>query len=291
MKKWLLIGLVVLPIVALMFGGLMAFTHRIALDGNGQKFHLNLLGPSTFKANQPVELKFEISDDRGKIIRDFDVVHEKLLHLIVVRKDRTNFQHVHPSFDKSSGIFTLAGFKFPTNGEYRMFADCTPSGEKVDADGMKMSIVPYKDVSAGDGNYNVQPLGDDKITSDVAGLSTQLSVAGGTSFAALTPMTLSVAINRDGSPVKNLQNYLGALGHMVVLGPNLEYIHTHAEQESDDNQTGVVTFAVTLPEAGQYKIFLQTKANNQVNTTDYTVTANSPQKDKLQDMPGMDMKH
>ena len=41
-------------------------------------------------------LRFRIVDERGATVRDFDVEHEKRMHLIVARRDLTGFQHLHP---------------------------------------------------------------------------------------------------------------------------------------------------------------------------------------------------
>ncbi len=103
---------------------------------------------------------------------------------------------------------------------------------------------------------------------------------------------LAIEINKNGQPYNKLQTYLGALGHMVVLGPNLEYIHAHALSEDVANQVGLITFSVNFPDAGQYKLFLQTQADNQVNTTDYTLTVKPNSGDSNQSnnqsMPSMD---
>jgi hypothetical protein len=42
--------------------------------------------------------------------------------------------------------------------------------------------------------------------------------------------------------------------------------------EDVNNQTGLIIFGVTFPDPGQYKIYLQTRADGQVNTTDYNYT-------------------
>ena len=43
------------------------------------------------------DLAFRIVDRRGRTVRDFDVEHTKRMHLIVVRRDMTGFQHLHPT--------------------------------------------------------------------------------------------------------------------------------------------------------------------------------------------------
>jgi hypothetical protein len=43
------------------------------------------------------DLAFRILDREGRTVRDFDVEHTKRMHFIVVRRDMTGFQHVHPT--------------------------------------------------------------------------------------------------------------------------------------------------------------------------------------------------
>ena len=41
--------------------------------------------------------RFRILDADGQPVRDFDVEHAKRMHLIVVRRDLTGYQHLHPT--------------------------------------------------------------------------------------------------------------------------------------------------------------------------------------------------
>jgi hypothetical protein len=271
-------------VIALVVAGLVYF-RQIKTDNAGNRqntqqshrtYSLNLMEGMTYNSGQPTELMFDIRDQNNKVLKDFDTVHDKQMHLIVVRKDRSYFQHVHPNFDKNSGMFAITNFTFPTDGGYRVFADFTASDAQKDDMGMKLASTPYKDVKVGSGTYTAQPLGDDRLTSDVNGFTTRLSLMGDDTpnpqaYAGVT-LTLGVNIDKNGAPYKNLQPYLGALGHMVVLGPNLEFIHAHPMTEDVNNQTGLIIFGVTFPDPGQYKIYLQTRADGQVNTTDYNYT-------------------
>jgi len=301
--------LIILFLALLLIGGLIATlsdtrksSDMKGMDMSSKKtiqshptYSLNLISGSKYPINVATTLHFAVEDQTGKVLKSYDAVHEKKLHLIVVRKDRTNFQHVHPTLNQSTGMFMLEGFKFPTDGDYRIFADFTPSSAQKDAMGMKLSATPYKDVVAGDlSRYTPEPLGSDKLASDAAGFTTKMTLlsddSAGASYISGVPLLLGININKDGLPYKNLQTYLGALGHMVVLGPNLEYIHAHAIEEAAATQNGLIAFQVTFPDPGQYKLFLQTQADNLVNTTDYTVTlsanpAAAPSNSNL--MPGM----
>ena len=52
------------------------------------------------------ELAFSIVGADGKPVRDFEVEHEKRMHLIVVRRDGEGFQHLHPELG-SDGIWRV----------------------------------------------------------------------------------------------------------------------------------------------------------------------------------------
>lgn len=261
-------------------------------------YKLNLTSGDKYVPAEPVKLNYTIKEQDGKVLKDFDVVHEKKMHLIVVRKDRTNFQHVHPALDETSGNFQLSDFRFPTDGDYRIFADFTPANAKKDAMGMKEAVTPYQDVQVGDvSKYTPQRIGSDKLSSSANGFDTALffppsdDSAGGTinkDFTSGNESVVPIEINKAGQPYTNLQPYLGALGHMVVLGPNLEFIHAHPQSEATDTQSGLITFSVTFPDPGQYKLYLQTQAENQVNTTDYTLSVKPGTAGNNQSMPGMD---
>lgn len=267
---------------------------KMSMNDSETTYNLNLMSGKSYLANKTQMLHFNIKDQSGNVLKDFDTVHTKKLHLIVVRKDRTNFQHVHPTFDQPSGMFMIEPFTFPTDGDYRVFADFTPANAGKDDMGMKMASTPYQDVQVGDtAKYTPESLGTDKLTSSVNGLDTMLSQLEGdsmnTGYYANTITNLSVDIEKNGTPFTSLQEYLGALGHMVILGPNLEFIHGHPLTESTSAQTGKIVFQVTFPKAGQYKLYLQTQANDQVNTTDYNLTVKDLPKSNQTNQPSQSM--
>ena len=78
-------------------------------------------------------------------------------------------------------------------------------------------------------------------------------------------------LNRNGAPVTNLQNYLGALGHSVILREGtLAFIHAHP-MEDHGEQTGEMGFMVEFPEAGKYKVFMQFQHESKIITSNFVV--------------------
>ena len=256
---------------------------------NSPTYTVNLMSSKVYKSGQPTSLHFDI-EQNGKAFKNFALDSTKLMHVIVVRKDRSNFQHVHPIYDEKSGMFTLDNFQFPTDGQYRIFANFAPTNAKKDDMGMIETEAPYVDVNVGDvSKVANQPLGADSLTSSVDGLTATIAnppsddsysdpTAKPKFFAtpenAKFPVhsTIAVDMTKDGTTFKNLQEYLGNLGHLVVLGPNLEFIHAHPQAGDVNNQTGLILFDAVLPTSGQYRLYLQTQANDTVSTFSFNIT-------------------
>ena len=72
-------------------------------------------------------LAFQILRADGEPETDYDEVHERLMHVIVIRRDLTEFQHVHPKLTK--GIWRTE-IEVPTAGSWRVFADFSSSGSQ-----------------------------------------------------------------------------------------------------------------------------------------------------------------
>ncbi len=229
---------------------------------------------SKLQPNTPTKYTYKIIDDRGETLYLFDVVHEKNMHLIVVRKDLNEFQHLHPTFN-TSGEFALTDLNVPSDGQYRIFADFTPSNSQIGASG-KLPVTIYQDVNVGDIlKYQPQSMGQLDEVKSFDGYELKMSVNPQPATAGNTTM-VSFVIKQNDKPVTNLQNYLGALGHSVVLSENdLDFIHAHSLSESTNNQTGRVDFHVTFPKEGNYKLFTQFQHQGQVITSDFVLSVNS----------------
>jgi hypothetical protein len=203
---------------------------------------------------------FRITGPDGAPVTAFDRVHEQQLHLIVVRRDTTGFQHVHPERD-AAGTWRVP-LTVPAGGVYRAFADFTPTGGPDTTLGVDL-------FAPGDFQPAVQA---PSRTSTVDGYTVTLDgdlAPGGTS-----PLRLTVT--RDGAPVTDLQPYLGAYGHLVALrGGDLAYLHVHPVEGATPGPT--VAFDAEVPSAGTYRIFFDFRADGVVRTADFTVaTAGSP---------------
>ena len=208
-------------------------------------------------------LSFAILDQAGRPLRNYQTVHDKQLHLIVVRSDGGHYAHVHPLLDRDSGRWSIP-WNWNAAGTYRVFADFTPAGFG------QLTLTRAVDVS---GAFSPSATTGARTVDHVAGYTVELD---GT-LAAGTSSRLTARITRDGRPVTALQPYLGAFGHLVALRDgDLAYLHVHPEGDEPspgDSGGPTVSFAATAPTAGRYLLYLDFRVQDTVHTAAFVVDA------------------
>ncbi|MEU1984623.1 hypothetical protein [Nocardia sp. NPDC019395] len=227
-------------------------------------------------AGRDTALRFRIEDSAGRPVTQYTPNHEKDLHLIVVRRDTTGYQHLHPTLGAAGTWSTPVDLD--RAGDYRVFADF------VAADGQPFTLGTDLRVA---GRYAPQPLPAPAVTATAGEYTVELggTVAAGRS----TDVTLTVS--RDGAPVTDLQPYLGAYGHLVALrAADLGYLHVHPAGHPGDGTTPAgpgVTFAVTAPGAGDYRLYFEFRHAGAVHRAEFTVPVETagPGSDDAQPAP------
>jgi hypothetical protein len=201
-------------------------------------------------------LRFRILDADGRPVRDFDEQHERAMHLMVVRRDLSHYQHLHPTMDPGGTWST--SLTLPGPGDYRIFADFVASGEALTL-GRNLSVP---------GGYEPVPLPDPTDTVRVADYEVALDTGG----AADESRLLVFRVSRDGRPLDDLEPYLGALGHLVALRKgDLAFLHVHPEDYAGAAGPEI-SFHATFPSEGRYRLFLQFAHAGKVHTAAFTLT-------------------
>jgi hypothetical protein len=220
------------------------------------------LGRTDAPAGSAVPIEFTIVGPAGEPVTDYDVEHEKELHLIAVRRDFSGFQHVHPVMDAEGTWRTDLDL---TAGEWRVFADFKASGADALTLGHDLAVA---------GSY--RPERSTESTTSQVGRYT-VTLEGDLTAGTDAELTLSVTL--DGEPVTDLEPYLGAYGHLVALrAGDLAYLHVHPEGTPDDGTTEPgpdVVFYAQVPSAGRYHLYLDFKHRGVVRTAAFTVTGTS----------------
>ncbi|MBD0383161.1 hypothetical protein [Paenibacillus sedimenti] len=209
--------------------------------------------------NQDVKLSIQISDDKGGKIEKFDVSHEKQMHLIVVNKDLSYFDHIHPDY-KGAGLFEIST-KFPKNGEFKLIADFIPSGGKQKTESHWIQV--------GDKTELAAITLDKSLTTVVDGKEITLSF---NKLEAGKDIEMKFAFKDSSSkqPITNLQPYLGAVGHVVIISSDVEqYIHNHPLEEKATGPDA--KFATSFPKSGVYKIWGQFQQNGKLFVVPFVI--------------------
>ncbi|MEU7140516.1 hypothetical protein ABZ942_13785 [Nocardia sp. NPDC046473] len=208
--------------------------------------------------NQAGALRFRIAGPDGAPVVRFRTQHDKKLHLIVVRSDATRYRHVHPTMD-AAGTWSI-DWTWAQPGTYRVFTDFVP-----DADGTGLVLSRTVTVA---GTVTPQPLPPPTRTATVDGY--QVTATGGLSTAG---SELQFTITRDGTPVTDLEPYLGAYAHLGALRANdLAYLHVHPEGEVGRTPAGPeVAFHAQAPSAGDYRLYLDFSHGGAVHTAEFTM--------------------
>jgi Heavy metal binding domain len=209
--------------------------------------------PTYFDFHSP-HLAITVKDPKtGKPVKDFEVVHEKQLHLFVLSSDLEYFAHIHPQDGKID-------LDLPHPGNYKLLADFYPKG------GTPQFI----------DHYISTPGFDRPLSETQAHLQPDLSPKNGENLQ--VSLTMEPAEPIPGkktllffnvSPAEGLEQYLGAWSHMLFASDDLiDTIHTHPSIADGGKQ---IQFDVYFPRAATYRIWVQFQRLGKVNTVSFTV--------------------
>ena len=200
-----------------------------------------------------------IHEADGRMLGDFEILHEKKIHLIIVREGLDIFDHIHPDVD-GSGYIT-ATHVFPVGGTYRLFADFKPHG--------KAQALASATVDVAGESPTAQPL-KVNVPGSIAGgeLEGEVSITAKPDDATEVSFDLR---DKEGKPVTDLEPYLGAMGHLVIVSADgQQYIHAHPMHDGD-SAASVVRFEAHFPKPGLYKGWGQFQRKETVFTIPFVV--------------------
>ncbi|MEV6490433.1 hypothetical protein AB0M20_17670 [Actinoplanes sp. NPDC051633] len=214
---------------------------------------------STFAAGTRQTLSFAIRGAGNAAVTTFAVVHDKPLHLIVIRRDLSGFQHLHPTM-APDGTWSIP-ITFAAPGSYRAVADFTAivGGDQVPATlGVDLTVP---------GDY--RPVALPAPVRQAVADDFQVAYEGEPRIGSTQPLFMTVTT--AGRPAQ-LEPYLGAFGHLVVMREgDLGYVHVHPEPQLVD---GKVKFWLAAPGPGRYRMFFDFQVAGKVHTASWTSEVN-----------------
>jgi hypothetical protein len=236
--------------------------------------------PRVLKPGVPIKFRFSIHHPiTGEQTRDFAVMHDKLFHLFVISRDLNEFAHIHPE-KHADGSFTIE-HTLPKPGHYKLFADFLPLGGGS-------QITGYPIATAGTDSDLVSSrakLMPDALLAKTADgvkvevLNERATILGGEEVDLIFRFT----DEKTDAPITNLERYLGAFGHLVILSEDMtEYVHAHPREESQPDLNAPVAggpevlFDALLPKPGRYRAWLQFQRGGKLSTVSFTFAAPRP---------------
>lgn len=213
------------------------------------------------EAGRAGTLSFRIQGPAG-VQKDYARQQDELLHVYLVRKDLTGYQHLHPRLDTASGVWS-ADLTVPEPGPYRLvteFEALTKDGELEDRIlGTDFTVAGrYAPVTATPG------IGVGRASMDGFALTLDGSPQ-------VHGESLALTITRDGADVSTLQPYLASFAHITGFREgDLHAVHVHPDEEPDPGDPSAtggprLTLAPMFTEPGRYRLFIQFKTDGVVH--------------------------
>ena len=230
--------------------------------------------PRAVKAGQKTTFRIVITHPlTGAPVTQYAEVHDKLFHLFIVSRDMTQFFHEHPVLEKD-GSFTIE-HTLPVAGQYMLFSDFMPIGGGPQMIGSPLVTAGFEgDIASA--RPNLKP--DTSFVKTANGVTVDMQIEPAKMIAGEeADVPIHFTDTKTELPVKDLQRYLGAFGHAMMLSEDMtEHVHAHpAEMLEGTNVTEGggpdLTFHALFPKPGNYRIWLQFQRNNTLSTIPFTV--------------------
>jgi hypothetical protein len=272
-------------------------TNQTVSETKSAKFKAEFkTNPTEVKAGEQTELSFTVKNDKGEIVKDLPIVHEKPMHLLVVSDDLAEYYHVHPE-PQTDGSYKVP-FTFTNGGNFKLYADFTPKDSPQVVENFMLKV-------SGNERARVELKADEKFEKTVDGLKFVMKPDAELVAGKELMLNFSVFDEKTNKPVTDLEKYLGEYAHFVIISQDLQkFVHAHPmskEEHSEgshemskmndannkmdeskphthDDKTdtkGVspseVSAHTSFPQAGLFKVFAQFQRGGKVITVPFVV--------------------
>ena len=192
------------------------------------------------------------------IVRRFAIVHERPMHLFVVGAGLEFFAHEHPA-QQPDGVFMI-DVALPRPGPYMAIAEFLPEG------GTPQTFQQM--FTTGEAFHAAAPPAIDTSPKTMDGLRVSVD-ASQVQAGATRPLVVRIEDAATGAPVTDLQPYLGAAAHLLIVPADLtDAVHGHPDEQFVE---AGITFTPLLPRAGRYKMWVQFQRAGTVETAAFVI--------------------
>ena len=232
--------------------------------------------PESIQAQSPATLVFFVKDKEGKPVQNLTVSHERLLHVMILSEDFSEFKHIHPEdFGpitpemKQKARFTVQ-YAFPKAGRYLVAVDTAVKEEHI-------SMQFFVDV---DGEPAMGSIDKDLSREKTFGVYSVSLTPIPRTITAGKEASLGFHIKKNGESVTDLVQYLGAPMHVAIILSDLNsFMHAHGDLPgasghhqptghihgiAHDHFGPEIRANVVFPVKGLYQIFAEVKHQDKV---------------------------
>jgi Cu+-exporting ATPase len=197
-------------------------THPAASALLTESTHVELIAPATILPGQPAALTYRLSDmQTGAPVTDVVESHERPMHLIAVSRDLQLFQHVHPQPTSAAGEYRVET-TFAEAGTYLLFDEFNRASGAT--------VVQRDELMVGAPSAGAAQLAVDLSPKTIGSVRVSLAGADAVRVGQEATLTFRLEDASTGQPIRDLQPYLGAPAHGVVLSEDASsFTHTHGE--------------------------------------------------------------
>ncbi len=192
------------------------------------------------------DIAFSIREG-GKIFTNYGISHTKKMHFILVRDDLQYFSHLHPTVD-ATGVWHT-DFTPDAGGTYWLYADF------VDAQDGSYSPRFEKTFAGDKKQYGLVRNFSTTKTVDAYHITVRPTLSGSTA-------TFAYDITDAAGKAVELEDYLGAKGHSILLTTNGGFTHAHTESVPP-------VFTVQVIPGTFYRMYTQFQINGKVVTVPF----------------------
>ena len=208
-------------------------------------YNINFQVAGAPMAGAECELSFMVTEQRiGEPLEAFELLHDRLMHLIIVDETLSYFEHVHPAF--TDGAFRIT-HAFPTAGRYKLWAEAKPQGAGPVLAAFRLNV----------GSGQAGPESRTESTPS-AGYRVSLTPSSAPPRQSVE-LTFDVA-DLNGKAVTDLELLMAAGGHCVIISADLrDFLHVHPIQDVDEKWRGgpQVKFLTSFQKPGSYQVWGQ----------------------------------
>ena len=258
---------------------------EVSADDAGKADHagayrLNVSRSRTLAGGRSATLAFDVLDAAGQPVTAFDLDHTKLFHLIVVSEDLSYFSHIHPTY-VGGGRFTVRWTPPVFDDKYHLYAQFHPTGGAEQTRRVNLAV-------PGTTIKTPVPLAADTTDSKRSGNNVLMSEQMSPLRTGAQTVGFMVHDARTGELATDLEPFLGARAHLIgvqanVGGRGFQHAHDmgggatsggghsgHGGGASIDG-SGALSFDVSFPAAGLYRLWVQYRRAGRDVTQFFTV--------------------